>query len=189
MSDFTSIPDAQSSPAQNTAIVPISETSEQFLRLSLANMEVLLPVRQLTEVLNISLGQIVPIPHMPAWVMGVYNWRGDILWMMDLGHRCGLTPWYQQPTYGSSHAAVVLQVRQYESRSPATPPTAKTKTIGLVVRHVGELEQCYPGAIQALPPSSIPPELAPLLRGYWWQPEGEMLAVLDGEALIRALPN
>jgi positive phototaxis protein PixI len=187
MSDITTIPDAQVSSAQSqsAALVPVSETSEQFLRLSLSNMEVLLPVRQLTEVLNISLGQIIPIPHMPAWVMGVYNWRGEILWMVDLGHLCGLTPWYQQATYGSAHAAVVLQIRQYET--PSSP--AKNKTIGLVVRHIGEIEQCNPSTIQALPPSSAPRELAPLLRGYWWQPEGDMLAVLDGEAIIRAMPN
>lgn len=187
MSENLSIPDAQvsSTPPQDSALVPLSERSEQFLRLSLANMEVLLPVRQLTEVLNIPLGQIVPIPHMPAWVMGVYNWRGEILWMVDLGHLCGLTPWYQQPTYGSAHSSAVLQVRQPEARSSPS----KSKIVGLVVRHIGEIENCNPSKIQALPPGSTPPELAPLLRGYWWQPEGDMLAVLDGEALIRAMPS
>jgi positive phototaxis protein PixI len=184
MSDIPSIPDAlESFVAQDSALVSVPEGNEQFLRLSLPNMEVLLPVRQLTEVLNIPLGQIVPIPHMPAWVMGVYNWRGEILWMVDLGHLCGLTPWYQQPTYGSSHSVVVLQVRYQPAAS-----ASKNKTIGLVVRHIGEIEQCHSDMIQSLPPGSTPPALAPLLRGYWWQPEGEMLAVLDGEAMFRAMP-
>ncbi|GBF83604.1 chemotaxis signal transduction protein [Aphanothece sacrum FPU3] len=64
---------------------------EQFLRFDLVpDTTLMLPVAQLTEVLTVPLGQIVPIPHMPPWVMGIYNWRGEILWMVDLGHLLGL---------------------------------------------------------------------------------------------------
>ncbi len=66
---------------------------EQFLRFHLVpDTTLMLSITQLTEVLTIPVGQIIPIPHMPAWVMGVYNWRGEILWMVDLGQLVGLTP-------------------------------------------------------------------------------------------------
>lgn len=178
MSDaLSSIPDSQTVPVEvkDLALVPSSDTSEPFLRLYLPEMSVLLPVQQLGEVLSIPIGQIVPIPHMPAWVMGVYNWRGEILWMIDLGHLCGLTPWYEQKTHGSTHSAIVLQVHSRKT----LPTSRKSQILGLVVNQVGDLEWCDPEVIRSVAPSTLMPELAPLLRGYWWQPEGDMLTILE----------
>jgi len=62
---------------------------QQFLRFHLVpDTTALLPVRQMSEVLTVPIAQVVPIPHTPAWVMGVYNWRGEILWLVDLVQRC-----------------------------------------------------------------------------------------------------
>ena len=81
----------------------------QYLRFYLEpDTKIILPVRQITEVLKIPVGQIVPIPHMPPWVMGVYNWRGNILWMLDLGHLFGLDSWYQSGINTSNYTAIVL---------------------------------------------------------------------------------
>jgi len=159
---------------------------DQFLRLHLVpDTPVLLPLQQLTEVLSIPAAQIVPIPHMPAWVMGAYNWRGEILWMVDLGHLCGLTPWYAQSTNHSVHSAVVMRIQ--DERTPASK--AKTQMLGLVVNRIEEVEWCDPSVIQQLPPSMVRFELAPFLRGYWWKSNDDMLAVLSGEAIIAAMPK
>lgn len=166
-----------------TDIVPVSSVNtEQFLRLYLAEMAVLLSVKQLAEVLTVAVEQITPIPHMPAWMMGVHNWRGEVLWMIDLGHLCGLTPWYEQAAYGSTYSAVVLQV------SLRSAP-AKKQTLGMVVSRIGEMEWCDPNVIQSLPLSSITPEIAAFLRGYWWKSDEDILAVLDGEAIFGAMPR
>ena len=163
-----------------------SSTSEQFLRFYLEpDTTALLPIDQLTEVLTIPIGQIVPIFNMPAWVMGVYNWRGEILWMVDLNHLVGLTPWYQQTTVASAHTAVVLHVR---SNNP-TSPNVRSQMIGLVVNRVEDIEWCNPDLIQSPPLSTVTTELVPFLRGYWLKPNGEMLVVLDGEAIIAGMPK
>ena len=146
---------------------------------------VLLPMEQLTEVLTISNGQIIPIFHMPAWVMGVYNWRGEILWMVDLGHLVGLTPWHQQANTTSVFRAIVLQANS----SQATPNNARTHLLGIVVNRVEDIEWCNPDSIQSPPSSTVTPELAPFLRGYWLKPNGEMLVVMDGQAIIGAMPK
>ncbi|MBW4657814.1 MAG: chemotaxis protein CheW [Drouetiella hepatica Uher 2000/2452] len=164
----------------------IPANTEQFLRLRLLNTPVLLSVGQMTEVLTVPIGQIVPIAHMPTWVMGVYNWRGEVLWMVDLCHLCGLAPWYEQQAV-SAHAAVVLQIRL-----PASPASrsasAKSRTLGLVVSQIGEMEWCDPHQIQALSLSAATPEITQFLRGYWWNLSDDMLAVLDGEAIAEAMP-
>jgi positive phototaxis protein PixI len=168
--DVLSLPDTQNS-------VPASENaSEQFLRLHLAlDTTVLLPVQQLAEVLTISTSQVVPISHMPTWVMGVYNWRGEILWMVDLGHLCGLTPWYQQPSNVAMYPAVVLQVSSTATSSVA----ASSQALGLIVNRVEEIEWCNPNQIQPLSTSTVVSILAPFLRGYWWKSNDQTLAVLD----------
>jgi positive phototaxis protein PixI len=184
MSDALSIPDLL--PSTSAADFDAPATGEQFLRLHLVpDTTVLLPVAQLTEVLMIPIGQIVPIPHMPAWVMGIYNWRGEVLWMVDLGHLCGLIPWYQQMTNISLHPTVVLQI----SLSEATSTSNQSQTLGLVVDRVEDIEWCEPGKIQALSSASVVSGLAPFLEGYWRKREGDMLAVLNGEAIIKAMPK
>lgn len=149
---------------------------EQFLRLQLvAETTMLLPVRQLAEVLTIETHQIVPIPHLPAWVMGIYNWRGEILWMLDVGHLCGLAPWYQQ-SHTSVHSVAVLQIAD----------DAKPQTLGLVVSQIEEIEWCDPTKIQ--PFTAVTSRLAAFIQGYWCKPNGEALAVLDGKAVMAAMP-
>ncbi len=173
------------SSLSNTGMQLVSQTEEeQFLRFSLdSSTRIMLPIRQITEVLKIQFSQIVPIPQMPDWVMGVYNWRGDILWMVDLAHLIGLSPWYQQNTNRSSHTAIVL--------SPDKDRANRGTKIdlGLVVSRVEDIELCDTSAIQSPPESSIHPQLAPFLQGYWLGSHEDMILVLDGKAIVAAMPS
>jgi positive phototaxis protein PixI len=158
---------------------------EQFLRFHLEpDTKVMLPVAQLTEVLTIPLGQIVPIPHMPAWVMGVYNWRGEILWMVDLGHLVGMTPWHQQLQKGSTYRAFVLR-----TSGGSTKMTNKGQALGLIISRVEDIEWCNPEEIQSPPAAAVEPGLAPFLRGFWLKPDGDIIVALEGEAVMAAMPK
>ena len=180
MSKFISDPNP-SLPANNSTPVPISQ---QFLRFHLIpHTTALLPIQQLTEVLTIPTGQIVPISHMPPWVMGVYNWRGEILWMLDLGHLIGLTPWYQQENNTSVYTAIVLQSH------PPTTTTVKSLMLGLIVNRVEDIEWCNPDLIQSPPSSPMTLDLLPFLQGYWLKSNGDMLAVIDGSAIMATMPK
>jgi positive phototaxis protein PixI len=163
-----------------------SKTREQFLRFHLVpDTTALLPIQQVTEVLTISRGQIVPIFQMPAWVMGVYNWRGEILWIIDLGHLLGLTPWYEQGITASAYKAIVLQTHSHQITSTST----KSQMLGIVVNRIEDIEWCNPDWIQSAPSSTVSPEIAQFLRGYWLKSNGEMLAIIDGKSILAAMPN
>lgn len=182
MSQSLSVQDSQLLLTESAA----SSASEQFLRFHLfPNTTALLPIPQLTEVLTIPSNQIVPIFQMPPWVMGVYNWRGEILWIIDLGHLVGLTPWYQQTSHTSSHAAVVLQAHSHQTKQT----NSQNPMIGLVVNRVEDIEWCNPDLIQSPSSSTVTPELVPFLRGYWFNSHQEMLMVLDGKAIMAAMPK
>lgn len=182
MSNFLSFPVSSVLQTDSNS----SNASDQYLRFYLEpNTTALLPVNQLTEVLTIPISQIVPIFNMPPWVMGVYNWRGEILWMVDLNHLLGLTPWYQQKSSSSVHSAVVLYLHSHQAISSNT----NSKILGLVVNKIEDIEWCNSDLIQSPPASTVTPELIPFLRGYWLKSNHEMLVVLDGEAIIAAMPK
>ena len=188
MSNSLSVRNFFSIPVQNRLIesLPSSRTSQQFLRFHLLpDTTALLPIQQLTEVLTIPRGQIVPIFQMPAWVMGAYNWRGEVLWMVDLGHLVGLSPWHQRANIASAYTAIVLQAPAKDS----TGNNPKKETLGLVVNRVEDIEWCNPDEIQSPPSSTVTPELVPFLRGYWLKSNGDMLVVIEGKAINASMPK
>jgi positive phototaxis protein PixI len=144
---------------------------------------VLLPIVQLIEVLNLSMGQVTPIPNLPSWVTGVYNWRGEILWIIDLGHLLGLTPWHEQTTYSATYSAVIIRPSNLES------PEGQGRTLGLIVAEVQDIEWCNPNDIQSPPATAVTPALVPFLRGYWLKPTGEVLTCLAADAIFAAMPH
>ncbi|MBR8831349.1 MAG: hypothetical protein N5P05_002092 [Chroococcopsis gigantea SAG 12.99] len=156
---------------------------EQFLRFCLVpETLMMLPVAQLTEVLTIPSGQIVPIPHMPPWVMGVYNWRGEILWMVDLGHLVGLTPWHQQSFNPGNHRAIVIHPSDQSTK-------LRNQMLGLVVSKVEDMEWCNPEDIKSPPASAVTSGLVPFLRGYWLRENGDMVITIGGDAIFAAMPK
>lgn len=181
MSNSLSVP--SSLPPTNSA----SPTErEPFLRFYLEpDTTALLPLPQLAEVFNIPISQIVPIAHMPAWIRGVYNWRGEILWIADLGHLVGLTPSYQQVSSTLSYTTVVLQSLSHN----ATVSTGKNQLLGVIVNRLEDIEWCDTEQIQSPPSSTVHPGLLPFLRGYWWKSDAEVLVVFDSEAIIAAMPK
>ncbi|MDJ0687442.1 MAG: chemotaxis protein CheW [Xenococcaceae cyanobacterium MO_188.B32] len=166
-------------------LLQLKKEEEQFLRFRLEpDTKVMLPIEQITEVLKIAVGNIVPIPEMPAWVMGVYNWRGEILWMLDLGHLIGLNSWYETGINATNYNALVLS--QDNSKNTKAKSMPKT-SLGLIITQVEDIEWCNPALIQSPPASAISDELAPFLQGYWLKSDGETIWTLNGLAIFAAM--
>lgn len=162
--------------------VPQNATA-QFLKFQLyPHTMAMLPIDHITEVLKIQLGQIVPIPQMPSWVMGVYNWRGDILWMVDLGHLIGLDSWYQHQRNLLHQTVIVLSPYRQQRKS------ATDVHLGLIVGRVEDLESCDPSAIQTSLGLHAGAKLINFMQGYWLKSEGEMILALDSTKIAAAMP-
>jgi positive phototaxis protein PixI len=176
---------SQSKFALSTPDTDSGVLEEQFLRFCLEpQIRLMLPVGQITEVLKIGVGQIVPIPQMPSWVMGVYNWRGNILWMVDLGHLIGFNSWYEQGVNTSNHTAIVIAPNRADRSE-----VGQSICLGAVVTRVEDIEWCNTDLIQSPPASSVTQALAPFLRGYWLDRHDEMILVIDGKAIIAGMPQ
>ena len=135
------------------------------------------PIR-VTEIINMQLDLVVPIPHLPPAVIGVYNWRGEILWVVDLSRLLGLTNrtiechrYIFKPTIAISTTATT---------------GSETKTIGLVVNEISEIEWYRSAPIIEPIADNQHPELWRWMRGYTGAVAGEKLAILDSRAIMEA---
>ncbi|MDY7016132.1 MAG: chemotaxis protein CheW, partial [Cyanobacteriota bacterium] len=65
---------------------------EEFLRFYLSAKDAaLLPVSCVKEVLQVVAADILPVPHLSDRLLGVYNWRGEMLWLVDLNRLLGFS--------------------------------------------------------------------------------------------------
>ena len=163
------------------------EHLSQFLRFHLLpDMTAVLPVEQLTEILKVSFNQITPIPHLPSWVMGVHNWRGDVLWLIDLGDLLGLPPWHQQAQVPSIGSFIVLDACQQQS-SAESP--LEQLSLGLLVDRIDDIEWLNTDHLQSPVNAMMTDRLAPFIGGYWLDQRGDMLTLLDGDVILDRMPN
>jgi positive phototaxis protein PixI len=164
---------------------------QQFLQFFLEpDTNLVLPLFQLTEVLTVPLGQITPIPHMAPWVMGVHNWRGEVLWVIDFGAFLGLTPWNRQSGSRTNYRVIILNGGVPFDLNPTEKrrsPNNRNQMLGLVVTEVRDITWCETDQIQSPPGASISADLAPYVRGFWVSPEGAMYVVLDGQSVVQRL--
>jgi positive phototaxis protein PixI len=133
---------------------------------------------RVTELVNIPLDRLVPMPHLPPTILGVYNWRGEILWIVNFVTLLGLTP-----------APGMSAPQHYRSLQPTIVLTNVTSSgtsmaIGLVVDRIDEIEWCQPDLARSGSPNSLAAKLATWTKGYWRSTTGDSLLVFDGQAIF-----
>jgi len=154
----------------------------QFLQLYLeAETPALLSILHLVEIISIPMGQVVPIFQMPPWVMGVYNCRGDVLWMVDLNQVLGFSPWYQQQGYISKHTTVIVRSQ------PRNTSSETNLVLGLVVNRVEGILLCDPDHIEPSSPFENIPSLEPFVSGYWTKSNDQLYRILHAERVLEAI--
>jgi positive phototaxis protein PixI len=154
----------------STTTLP-EQSLQQFLRFQLPGQTpAMVPTQHLTEILSLNLSQIVPISDTNPAMMGVYNWRGEVLWLLDLGCWLGLEPLYKQGLHqGKLNVIIIHRLGQ---------------TLGLGVAQVEQMIWCDLSEIQPSLDPNVPPALAGCLQGHWSVLGEDAVLALDGEAII-----
>ncbi len=123
----------------------------------------MLPTSHLIEALTIGASQVVPIPDASDSVMGVFNWRGEVLWLIDLGHLLGDARIFSGSSQPGNLSVIVMRINE--------------STLGLVVDHVTEMLWCDSSNIS--PPESTSPACE-FMQGIWKAPQsGDAFLILD----------
>jgi chemotaxis signal transduction protein len=127
------------------------ETRQRSLRFALdAQDSALVPLEQITEVLNLAVAKILPVPELPPCILGVYNWRGEMLWIIDFCDFAGYSTF--QPDPSAPHLMVmVVQVNHH--------------SIGVGVPHISDIEFHDLQHLQPVVPGVFSPGLLPLIQG------------------------
>jgi positive phototaxis protein PixI len=149
---------------------PETATAQSYLHFSLSP-EILLSTQYLTEIWQLPLAQIVPIPDTPTAVMGIGNWRGEVLWLLDLGHLLGQAPLGQKRPISAHFSTVVIHDQD--------------RTLGLVVDKLGGMQRVVPTEIQSAAAPPLPAAVARLFQGCWLSTAGLPHWVLDCQALMQ----
>lgn len=156
----------------NSATAP--HPSQQFLKFLLPpNVNVMLATDRITEILNLNVNQIVPIPQVSSEVIGVSNWRGEVLWLIDLGELLKVEPLHHQNSQAIDYRTLVIH--------------HSNGCLGLVINQVSQTLWCNPVEIQRLSETQRTNQRSRCLQGYWSSSEGETIWVLDCDAVVNVL--
>lgn len=141
-----------------------TETCQRLLRFPLGLQDsALLPLEQIAEILRVNLAEILPVPEMPDCILGICNWRGEMLWLVDLNHLVGFVP---LSSTAVSPIAMVVQVND--------------QPVGLVVQQVNDIELHELEKLQPAAAGLFPAKLLPFVLGTL---PGGSGTVLDATAI------
>ena len=143
---------------------------------SLNGDRALLEAELVTEIITVSERQILSVPQMPYCVMGIYSWRSEMLWIIDLENLLGYPNSVTQATpevgFGPSNFMVMVVKTRGES-------------LGLVVPNVSDIIQIDR---QLLNPASLElfsKDIQPFLQGYFTDSNNEILMLLNAEKILQ----
>ncbi len=150
-------------------------TTDQFLTFSLApDQQAILLTQHLLEIVSVNLSKITAIAGLDSYVMGIYNWRGDVIWVVDLASMLGYTPLYAQENNSG----------KFQDRCHIIFLRSQDMIIGFAVHHVGQMVKVETTKIQPAAIAFRNAALSEVCSGYWLNSLNETLLVLDGVAII-----
>ncbi|HIK33888.1 MAG TPA: purine-binding chemotaxis protein CheW [Oscillatoriales cyanobacterium M59_W2019_021] len=160
-------PDRESLAASSS-----SPDLQKFLRFQLGGKDTtLIAVEPIVEIIPLNIREILPVPQMPSYVLGIYNWRGDMLWLSDLGHLVGFPPLFQSRASASRAMAIVVG--------------SEEKSMGLVVSEVTDIEAYSRAQMRPSDPQLFSDRLLPFLQGYFITDSNEILVALEVRSLFQ----
>ncbi len=146
---------------------------QKFLSFNLGSKDTaVMSLEQITEVLQVSLTEICSVPQMPSCVLGIYNWRGEMLWLIDLEEMLGYTHLSQKTNFLPKMMVIVVQ--------------NEGKYLGLLVRQLMDIEWLKPKEMKPIDTQLFSPEMASFLLGYFINSAEEMIIHLDATEIIQA---
>ncbi|MBV6626828.1 MAG: purine-binding chemotaxis protein CheW [Rivularia sp. (in: Bacteria)] len=148
-------------------------TEEKFLSFNLGVKDTaIISLNNVTEILPVSLNEVCCVPQMPSCVFGIYNWRGEMLWLIDLEEMLGYLPYSYGSSFVSKMMAIILE--------------KEGKSLGLLVRQIMDIEEFNLKQMKPPSPELVSQEVVPFLEGYFINSSEEMIVSLDASAILQS---
>ncbi|MBD2502121.1 chemotaxis protein CheW [Anabaena azotica] len=149
------------------------ESQQKFLSFNLGVKDTaVISLHNITEVLPVSLVDICGVPQMPSCVLGAYNWRGEMLWLVDLEEMLGYPSLSQNANFLAKMMAIVLE--------------DEGKYLGILVRQMLDIELLDHHQMKAPSAELFSSSISPFLQGYFLHSDERMMFNLDASAIIHS---
>ncbi|KAF3890899.1 purine-binding chemotaxis protein CheW [Tolypothrix bouteillei VB521301] len=149
------------------------ETRQKFLSFYLGLKDTaVISLEHIIEVFQISLMEICAVPQMPSCVLGTYNWRGEMLWVVDLEEMLGYAPLSDETNLFSKLMAIVLH--------------SEGKSLGLLVRQLMDIELLDTTQVKYPESQLFSSEISQFLQGYFINDSEDMAISLDASAIVHS---
>ncbi|MBD2451525.1 chemotaxis protein CheW [Nostoc sp. FACHB-152] len=128
------------------------EQRQRFLRFSLGDQgSGLLPFHSVMNMIHIASQEISPAPALPSWILGFYNWQGQMLRLVDLEHLLGYAPLFKRQSRPEKPIVLVVELQN--------------QIVGFLVAHVYDVEWQDLQQAQSAPTDFYPNKLLNFVRG------------------------
>lgn len=144
------------------------KTTQPFLSFELETKQTaLISLEQITEIVQIPLNQLCKIPQMHHSIVGIYNWRGEMLWIVDL-------------------EAMLLQSPNSLSKPIALILKHQDKYLGVLVKKIISIDSLNTSSIQTPSANMFYPEIQPFLLGYFLNDDSQVSLILDAVSIVES---
>ncbi|MGB3612595.1 MAG: chemotaxis protein CheW [Elainellaceae cyanobacterium] len=148
---------------------PPPDDRQRLLRFPLSTQDSgLLRLEDIAEVLPVAVDSILPVPGIPDAVLGLCNWRGDMLWLVDFSTLTGYPPLLDQAI--SLTSLIVLVIK------------AQGQTVGLGVPQFDDVELHDLNHLQPVSPGLFSSKLYPFIAGVL---PGDQGVVINAPSIIQ----
>jgi positive phototaxis protein PixI len=152
------------------------QRGERFLQFSLTgeiNGSILL--KELQGTAEISLTEILPVPDVAEFWLGISNWQGEAIWILDLVQLLGSPNWYRRTPIIASAMILLIKIEQ--------------QTVGLLVKEVKGIENYDVQDCLPITEINSTTKMRSLFQGYFLDSRGEPSMVLNLNNLIYILQS
>ena len=131
----------------------------------------LLEAEIVTEVITISPKELLPVPQMPYCVLGVYSWRSEMLWVVDVENLMGYPPSLSEDA--SPDQTLLVMVVQVQGQS-----------MGLVVSRIDNLIKEDLERFKSSSSEIFSDDIMPFLYGYFTDENNNIVMLIDAEEIF-----
>ncbi len=155
---------------------PLLSSSTQFISIEVTKtLQVILSTRELDEVITLEHRKILQIPGMPTVVAGVFQWQGEIIWLIDLAYLMGFEP--------------LLSTGYYQQKLRVVKVKFRDSYLALLVEKVGNLIDIESKDISVAKTQKTNSLVEKFIQGTCTNSAGEKKMILDIEAIIEYIEH
>lgn len=145
---------------------------QRFLRFPLnSQIDCLLQLENLKGVINVKTETILPVPQVAEYWLGIINWRGEAIWILNLANLISDNFNREQNIIPKMAVAMLVEDRH--------------STVGILVEQLSAIESYNLEEILPISSTMLTSKLCSFLQGYFLDSEQQPLMVLDIESTLQ----